>query len=363
MSDSPFWNEDWMKTQQKYWENWTDMSRKAMGLEQPAKSPLESAMDHWWKAVSPSTTDFNQDFMGKMMDQSKSFFRMAETYYQNADDSKTWLEAANRTVADLQNMFSGGMENVFNGAETAGDDALHKMMAFWEMPMDNWQRMVSSLSLVPGDVLRNMPHTDGLDRFLSAPGLGYTREEERQYKKLTQRVVEYQRALGDYMRFFSNLGLLSANRLRDKVQALVDEGKQVDSARGLYDLWVSSSEEVYGEQVMTPEYAKIHGKMVNALMAVKQKLSHMVDESLGALNMPTRRELRTLQDRLQESRREYKALRAEVELMKEQMMDLRKPSAPAAKESAPKAAAPAKKAASKKKATKKKAAAKKSDAS
>ncbi|MCG8427146.1 MAG: class III poly(R)-hydroxyalkanoic acid synthase subunit PhaE, partial [Chromatiales bacterium] len=175
--------------------------------------------------------------------------------------------------------------------------------------------------------------------------------------------VEYQRALGDYMRFFSNLGLLSANRLRDKVQALVDEGKQVDSARGLYDLWVSSSEEVYGEQVMTPEYAKIHGKMVNALMAVKQKLSHMVDESLGALNMPTRRELRTLQDRLQESRREYKALRAEVELMKEQMMDLRKPSAPAAKESAPKAAAPAKKAASKKKATKKKAAAKKSDAS
>jgi class III poly(R)-hydroxyalkanoic acid synthase PhaE subunit len=198
------------------------------------------------------------------------------------------------------------------------------MMAFWEMPMDNWQRMVSSLSLTPGDLLRNMPHNEGIERFLSAPGLGYMREQEGQYKQLMQRVMEYQRALTEYMRFFSNLGMLSVNRLREKVQELVDDGGQIDSARGLYDLWVSSSEEVYGEQVMTPEYAKIHGKLVNALMAVKQKLSHVVDETLGGLNMPTRRELRTLQDRMQDSRREYKAMLAEMELLKDQVTELRK---------------------------------------
>jgi class III poly(R)-hydroxyalkanoic acid synthase PhaE subunit len=325
MSDSTFWNEDWMKTQQKYWENWTEMSRKAMGLEKPVKSPLESAMDHWWQGVAPGTTDFNQDFMNKMMDQSKSFFRMAENYYQNADESQNWLDAANRTINDLQQMFSGNMENMFSGAESAGNDALHKMMAFWEMPFDNWQRMVSSLSLVPGDLLRNMPHNDSIERFLSAPGLGYMREEEGQYKQLMQCVVTYQRVLTEYMGFFSNLGMLSANRLREKVQTLVDEGKQIDSARSFYDLWVSCSEEIYSEQVMTPEYAKIHGKLVNALMALKQRLSQLVDETLGGLNMPTRRELRTLQDRLQESRREYKALQAEVEMLKEQVMEQRKP--------------------------------------
>jgi class III poly(R)-hydroxyalkanoic acid synthase PhaE subunit len=299
------------------------MSRKAMGLEKPVKSPLESAMEHWWQGVAPGTTDFNRDFMNKMMDQSKHFFRIAESYYQHAGESQSWLDAAN-TIADLQQMFSGNMENLFSGAEHAGDDALHKMMAFWEMPLDNWQRMVSSLSLMPGDLLRNMPHSEGIERFLSAPGLGYMREEEGQYKKLMQRVVDYQRALAEYTGFFSNLGMRSADRLREKVQQLGDEAKQVDSARGLYDLWVSSSEEVYGEQVMTPEYAKIHGRLVNALMALKQKLSQLVDETLGGLNMPTRRELRTLQDRLQESRRDYKALRAEMELLKEQMLALRK---------------------------------------
>jgi len=106
---------------------------------------------------------------------------------------------------------------------------------------------------------------------------------------------------------------------------------------------------------MTPEYAKIHGRLVNALMAVKQKLSHLVDESLGGLNMPTRRELRTLQDRLQESRREYKALRVEVELLREQMLELRKPAVVKAQvaEAIAEPAAPVKKPTKKKAASKK----------
>ncbi len=359
MSDSPFWNEEWMQAQQKYWESWTEMSRQAMGLEKPAASPLESAMDHWWQGIAPAGNDFNRDFMQKMMDQTKSFFRLAENFYQHAEQDDDWADMANRTVTDLQKMFSGGMENLFDGAETSGDDALHKMMAFWELPLDNWQRMVSSLSLLPGDLLRNMPHNEGIERFLSAPGLGYLREEEGQYKKLLQQAMEYQRALGDYLRFFSNLGLLAADRLREKVQALVDEEKQIESARGFYDLWVSSSEEVYGEQVMTPEYARIHARLVNALMALKQKLSLLVDETLGGFNMPTRRELRTLQDRLQESRRAYKALQAEVEQLKEQMRELQPP-APAKKRAATKKAS-AKQAPKKKISIKKKTKAKRSN--
>jgi polyhydroxyalkanoate synthase subunit PhaE len=324
MSDSPFWNEEWMKNQQKYWEDWAEMSRQAMGLEKPAHSPIESALEHWWQGISPGTTDFNRDFMEKTMEQGKRFFRLAENYYRNAAQSEDWLEAANRTMEELRQIFAGGLENLFKNAESDGDDALHRMMAFWEMPIDNWQRMVSSLSLMPGDVLRNMPHSDGVGQIFSAPGLGYLREEEGQYKQLIKRTVDYQRALADYIGFFSNLGLLAVERLRRKVEGLAGEERQVDSARVLFDLWVDSSEEVYGEQVMTPEYAKIHGGLVNALMALKQQLSQMVDESLGGFNMPTRRELRTLQDRLQESRRELKALRSEITWMKEQMPELGK---------------------------------------
>ncbi len=321
MSDTGFWNNDWMETQQKYWQTWTDMSQKAMGMQKPAATPWESALDHWWQAISPAAPGAGGDFMGKVLDQGKAFFRMAEELSSNLGQDRgasDWSGAMEKTFADMQHAFSGG-------SQQGDDDALRKMMAFWEMPFDNWQRMVSSLSLTPGDALRNMPHdqlNEHLNQFLSAPGLGYTREEQGQHKELMRRGVEYQKALQDYMQFFSNLGIKSVERMRNKLGQLGKEEKVVDSARGLYDLWVSSCEDVYAEQVMTPEYAQLHGKLINTLMALKQRMAVMVDESLGAMNMPTRSELRTLQDRLQETRRENKALRREMDEIKEQIAAL-----------------------------------------
>jgi class III poly(R)-hydroxyalkanoic acid synthase PhaE subunit len=359
MNDNAFWNQDWMETQQKYWQQLADMSLKAMGGKSPgapwagdwAKTPWESALDQWWQALSPAAPSGGREFMDKMIDQGKMFFRMAEEFNGNLGRPGMGgnLEKA---FADMQQAFGGGMQG--------GDDALHKMMAFWEMPFDNWQRMVSSLSLTPGDALRNMPHDqvkDSLNRFLSAPGLGYSREEQGQYQALIRANMDYQKAMQEYLQFFSNLGIESVERMRRKLEALREKDQVIDSARGLYDTWVSACEEVYAEQVMTPEYAAIHGHLVNALMTLKHRLSVQVDETLGALNMPTRSELRTLQDRLQETRRENKALRRDLDALREQVAAL-SPGAPAA------AATPAPRKTVKKRAvSKKKVAARPSDAS
>jgi class III poly(R)-hydroxyalkanoic acid synthase PhaE subunit len=189
--------------------------------------------------------------------------------------------------------------------------------------------------MMPGDLLRNMPHgemsgpfKEGLDRMLSAPGLGYTREEQAQYQHLIRAGLDYQRAFQEYSAFFSQLGIKALEKLRELLQQTSDAGETIDSARGLYDSWVGCCEAVYADEVATPEYARLHGRLINAQMALKQRLSVMVDESLGALNMPTRGELRTLQDRLQETRRENKRLSQELELIKQKLASL--PSTPAA---------------------------------
>ena len=324
-----------------------------MGMAAPQKSPWEQGMEHWWQAVAPAAPDISRGFMDKMMEQGKQFFRMAEEFAKNLQASgggADWNDILNKTFGDLQQAFSGG-------TEPGGDDALHKMMAFWEMPLDNWQRMLSSLSLVPGDVLRNMPHGGpkaGLERFLSAPGLGYAREEQAQQQKMLRLVIDYQQALQEYMQFFSNLGVLSVDRMRQRVSRLLDEGGRIESARALYDNWVSCCEEVYGEQVMTAEYARIHGHLVNSLMGVKKQMGIMVDETIGALNMPTRTELRTLQERMQENRREIKRLRADIDVLKSQLKR-QSAAAPSAKTNKTASKARAKKAAPKRKAAAKKA--------
>jgi len=119
-------------------------------------------------AFSPTMSDDQEkEFMEKMLGQGKVFFRMAEQFadsLQGATPAAEWSQALNKIFSDMQAAFSGEVPGM-------GADSMHKMMAFWELPLDNWQRMVSSLSLVPGDVLRNMPHGADFERwtFLTGP--------------------------------------------------------------------------------------------------------------------------------------------------------------------------------------------------
>ncbi len=354
MSKQAFWDQDWSELQRRYWENWSDMSRRAMGLETPPTNPWEQAMNHWRQAVAPGMPEPARGFMDKMLDQGKAFFRLSEEFTRNLqpDAGGDWAAALERSFGDLQKAFSGAL-----GGD--GQESLSKLMAFWEMPLDNWQRMLSSLSLMPGDLLRNMPHGAGsehFERFLSAPGLGYTREEQGQQQELIRLLMDYQRALQAYSQFFADLGMCSVDCMRRKLLERDYEAKPVDSARQLYDLWVQSCEEVYAEQVSTPRYAQLHGQLVNALMALKRHQGQMVDEALGAMNMPTRSELRTLQDRQQQIRRDNQRLRCELETLREQVDKLAQPQTPAA--AAAPAPAPAARAAKKKAAPRRKTAAK-----
>ncbi|WP_295388712.1 class III poly(R)-hydroxyalkanoic acid synthase subunit PhaE [uncultured Thiodictyon sp.] len=330
MNEDSFFSNDWMETQRKYWDSWIAMNRKAMGQEGGSHTaPWESALDHWWTAISPAAPGASKQFMERMMDQGKAFFKMAETFLPSAGgDTDAW-SALSKSLEEMQKGFAGS----FGGAGE-GQTALHRMLAFWELPYDNWQRMASSMSPVPGDFLRNMPH-DGMqehvDRLLSAPGLGYTREEQGAYQDLMRRNLDYQKALQEYAGFYSKLGVKAVERMRAYMQDLIKSGKTIDSARAIYDDWVNCCEAVYAEEVGTTAYAEIHGKLVNAQMALKQRMAIMVDEQLGGMNMPTRSEIRTLQERVHEGRRENKRLARELKALKAQVEALvsGQPAAPA----------------------------------
>jgi hypothetical protein len=63
----------------------------------------------------------------------------------------------------------------------------------------------------------------------------------------------------------------------------------------------------------------MYGEMVNALMAVKHHGSLLVDEMLESMNMPTHREINTLHRRHHETRRDLRALRSEVEQLRDEL--------------------------------------------
>ncbi|MCF7995232.1 MAG: class III poly(R)-hydroxyalkanoic acid synthase subunit PhaE [Chromatiaceae bacterium] len=335
MTQNAFFDDSWLKLQRDYWDGLAKMGSQAMGMESSpasnsAAAPWLAAMEQWRKALAPAASDPARDFMQRLMDQGQAYFGLAEQFTkgfgdaglgQGGDTTRAW-DWLNQTIEQMQKGFSG------LGADQ--DESLRRMLGFWEMPLDNWQRMMSSLSpMMPGDLLRNMPHgmmrspmQEGLEQMLSAPGLGYSREEQAQYQDLMRAGIDYQRAFQAYSGFFNQLGVKALHRLRDQLQQKSEAGETIDSARGLYDTWVGCCEAVYADEVITPEYSRVHGQLINAQMALKQRLSIMVDESLGAMNMPTRGELRTLQNRLQETRRENKKLRQELDQIQRRLATL-----------------------------------------
>ena len=320
MTDAGTFSNDWLELQRKYWEGWTALGRQAGNGEAALTNPWEAALDHWWKAVSPGAPDLSRDFMTKMMDQGKSFFGMADGFTKNLSGmpgsgsaaTDGW-SALTKTLEDMQKAFTSGFQQ-------DGDEASRRMMGFWEMPYDNWQRMMSSMSLMPGRRVAQHAAQQGQGGLEPGPVRARPRLHPRGAVPVPgpdasgYRVPEGAPGIPAL--------LLRSGRQVRRAHAQLHarrRDKPIDSARALYDSWVTCCEEVYAEEVKTPDYARVSGQLVNAQMAVKQRMAIMVDEALGGMNMPTRSELRTLQDRLQETRREYKALRREVEILKREL--------------------------------------------
>jgi polyhydroxyalkanoate synthase subunit PhaE len=299
--EAPAWGEAWVDANRRYWDAWSSMFREAQnsaaGSDRPAWA---DSLEQWFRLMAPPMPPTSRDLFERLTEQATAFQQFAEQ-----------LSA---TLSQLGGSADG-------------------LAAFWKLPLDTWSRTVSSASVFPGDFLESHKPdvwnhlTQGfqrdLERFLSVPALGYTREAQEEGRELIRLGLEYQRALQTYAATFRTIVPESLTRLQ---QRLARRAEPVTTLRALYDLWVDTSEEVYLEIVATEEHAQAYGRMVNALMALKNHGRNMVDEIVGALGMPTRHGLNTLQRRQQELRREIVGLRRELEEargIREELAELR----------------------------------------
>ena len=322
--DAPIWGTEWIEANQRYWDAWTNLWPPSPAPGSTAADPLTTAwaeaLEQWRKLMSPPTPPGSRELMEHLIEQGKAFLRFAEALSSSAaragsasQSPDEWLLAL-RTIAES---WQAGF------ARPAGDAGF---AAFWNLPLDTWSRTVSAASVFPGDFLEShKPETwgkfaDGLhrdmERFLSVPALGYTREVQEQGQEMVRLGLEYHRALQAYGMAFRDLGMDALNRLQRRLAERADRREPITTLRGLYDLWVDCSEEAYLELVSTDSYAEVYGRMVNALMALKHHGRNMVDEVVGAMGLPTRHGLNTLHQRQQELRREVVALRRELESLK-----------------------------------------------
>ncbi|AHF00156.1 class III poly(R)-hydroxyalkanoic acid synthase subunit PhaE [Thioalkalivibrio paradoxus] len=331
MADSDSTADQWLEAQRRYWDAWMDMTRRGLETAAPTSEgstpPWATAMEQWWQGVAPATPKPANDLLEHMVNVGKGYFSMVEGLCKGgpAADLPEMIENWTRMMGEAFSQGSQGMNPFAQFAREGG----RKGMAFWDLPFDTWSRTLSGGMPFPGDFMKAFESgkaTDlraQLEGILSAPAIGYGRESQEQYQRLTRLLLDYEKAMGEYQAGFAHLGSKSLDAFRNRMESRTQEGTAINSVREVFNIWVDACEEAYAEYASSDDYAKRYGRMVNALMAVKQQGARLVDEWLETMNIPTASEIATLQRRLHDTRAAYQTLRCQAEAMRAELDDLK----------------------------------------
>ena len=318
----------WFEFQRQFLDTLLAPGRKSMDstVHRSSGNPMTDYMNQWWKLVSPSLPEGGTELYSKLLEQGQLYSFMAEqlsTLLNNigmaGKISEDWQKNLDQQFDELKKLFTSG------NPETS--KVMHNMMGAWQLlPMDTLQRTLSSASVMPGDFLEDFkPHDldKVTDKFLSIPGVGYTREHQEQVQAGIKLWNEYQKTYQEYNNAMSLTGIHALEKMRLKILEMYKQGEEINSLREIYDLWVDCNEDAYADYVYSDEFSELYGRLTNALMALKQHGRNIVDEILGALNMPTRRSMSTMQVRQQELRRDYKHTTRKIESLEREIEKLK----------------------------------------
>jgi len=295
-SSIPDWMKQWQALSQQSLNAWTEAARNAAG--QGAAAP-SGGFEQWARAFTPP------------MSAAPMTGGQAGTIDRLVDGGKAY-------IAFMQSLIAAAGANAQNGTPS-WSDALRQAFAapggatLFDHPLAQmWKG-------APHGAMGGMPNPFGamppsadlgdLKSWLQLPAFGFLREHQEHQQKGAVAWVEYQEQMSRY-----NAQMLEAARrgyelFEGKLAEREQPGRQIESLRALYDLWVDAAEEGYAEIALSREFQEIYGELTNAQMRLRSQIQQEVERLSVDLGMPTRSELNSIGERLQAVRREVRAQR------------------------------------------------------
>jgi len=139
---------------------------------------------------------------------------------------------------------------------------------------------------------------------------GHTREQQLQQQALVAATIECLETQARYQALIQRAHAQGMERMQEKLAQQAGAGRPVDSMKAIYDTWVDAVEEAYAEVALSDEFRDVFGAMSNAQMRLRQLQQQQTEQWCREQGMPTRSEVASLGQRLQEVRRELRAGRS-----------------------------------------------------
>lgn len=286
--------QDFERLARQYWAAWGDALRTAS----PDAAPLgahawQDAIDWWTRYAHGGRHEVN-DALERFGAQARDWYaymqqvaaRFAGREHSAGDIARAWKEALGASGA---NPFPELLRSM-RGHGLAGLDQ-------WVEDAAPWLEAVRA---------------EGMS-WLRIPAFGAGREHQERAQALARALVEYEEANSAYNALLSKATQQAFVLFEDRLTERAEPGRQVESARALFDLWIDVAEEAYAEVALSPEFRRAYGRLVDAQMRVRAGVQQQVEQLCASLGMPTRTEVDSAHRRIVELERALRRLRDAVE--------------------------------------------------
>jgi polyhydroxyalkanoate synthase subunit PhaE len=239
--------------------------------------------------------------------------------------------AAGQSAEGFANPFASGFLPAGFSPSVMNNPLSAAMRDFGNQGTRGFEQMMDQFTAAAGPML------DQSKAGLHMPAFGHLREKQENLQKTAQVLLDYQEKSARYDRLMLKVSEQAFARFQLKLAEREEPGRQIDSARGLYDLWIDAAEEAYAEIALSEEFREVYAGVVDAQMRVRQQVQAQVEKSCIELGMPTRSEVNSIGERLQAVRREiresresfddHEQLREEVAALRSELAALKKSTA------------------------------------
>jgi class III poly(R)-hydroxyalkanoic acid synthase PhaE subunit len=286
--------DDFEQLARQYWSAWGDAMRKNAAPAQPAMPNWNDAVG-WWSQLAQGAAAANpgsgagdainrfnsqaQQWLGQMQQLAAQF---AGTQAQPADIAAAWQRMLGANGA---NAFA----DMFKGMSGPGQQGVEQWMEQMAPMLQSMQREGRS--------------------WLGLPAFGFAREHQERWQALAQAQLDYQEKSNAYNALMGEATQLAFRRFEDKLAERSEPGRQLTSARALFDLWIDAAEDAYAEIALSPRFRQVYGEFLNAQMKVRAGLQREVEQYCSQLGVPTRTEIDAAHRKIVQLERELRRLR------------------------------------------------------
>lgn len=259
---------------QQSWDAWT----RQLQQQQPAANPF---------FTPPTAPGAGNDTLERTLAGLKGYFDLMQ-----GAAASSGVGAAGDWRQQLQQLFGGASQpfaQAFGGIDSSGAEGFARQWQSW-------------LQAAQHGGFGDLPGVHG-----PTPAFGLNREQQMQQQALATAMFASMQASARYQALIQRANAQAMEKLQGRLAQHAEPGRQIDSLKALYDLWVDAAEEAYAEIALSDEFREAYGEMVNTQMRVRQLQQQQTEQICQQLGVPTRSEVSSLGERLQQLRREVRA--------------------------------------------------------